>query len=307
MTDALSIEDVTKRFGDFTAVDALSFQAARGQLLGFLGPNGAGKTTTLRMILGLITPDQGRIAVLGDADVRRVRDRIGFLPEERGLYRRMTPVEAIVFFAGLKGTPAVKARRRAMELLEANGLANAAGLQIRRLSKGMAQKVQLLSALAHEPELVILDEPFSGLDPINQQTLEELLKAMAAKGAAVVFSTHVMQHAERVCDGVVMIAGGRKVFDGTVAEARAKASRTLVMEGAIPESAAEGLPGLSSAAWQALEPGGARITALLVPGAPVQAPLQAAFSKGWEISRFELKEPSLHDAFIVLAGGGGQA
>ena len=303
MTSALAVEGVSKRFGGFQAVQDLSFQADRGKLLGFLGPNGAGKTTTLRMILGLVSPDAGRVLVLGESEVRKVRDRIGFLPEERGLYRRMTPVDAIVFFAGLKGVPPAKAKKRALELLEANGLAHAIRRQVRHLSRGMAQRVQLLSALAHDPELVILDEPFSGLDPLAQQTLEELLRGLAARGAAVVFSTHVMQHAERLCDSVVLIAGGRKVFDGSVAEARSAAPRMLVLEGAIPETASNDLPGLQGAAWESAD-GGGRLTAQLAAGAQVQAPLQAAFSRGWEISRFELKEPSLHDAFIRLAGGG---
>ena len=301
MTSALAVEGVSKRFGGFQAVDGLSFEAEHGRLTGFLGPNGAGKTTTLRMILGLVSPDQGRVLVLGSGDVRKVRDRIGFLPEERGLYRRMTPVDAIVFFAGLKGMAAGTARRRAMELLEANGLGHAAKLQIRRLSKGMAQKVQLLSAIVHNPELVILDEPFSGLDPLAQQTLEDLLRGLAAQGSAVIFSTHVMQHAERLCERVVLIARGRKVFDGSVPEARATAPRLLVLEGAIPEGAE--LPGLEAPVWEAAEAGG-RLTARLAAGAQVQAPLQAAFARGWEITRFELKEPSLHDAFIRLAGGG---
>jgi len=305
MTSALAVEGVSKRFGGFQAVDGLSFEARRGGLLGFLGPNGAGKTTTLRMILGLVSPDAGRVLVLGDDDLRRVRDRIGFLPEERGLYRRMTPVDAIVFFAALKGMPPAKARKRALELLEANGLGHAARRQIRNLSKGMAQRVQLLSALAHDPELVILDEPFSGLDPLAQQTLEELLRGLAARGAAVVFSTHVMQHAERLCDRVVLMASGRKVFDGSVADARAAAPRTLVLEGAIPETAARDLPGIEDALWEAAEDGGGRLSARLGAGAQVQAPLQAAFARGWEISRFELKEPTLHDAFIRLAGGDG--
>ncbi len=306
MTSALAVEGVSKRFGGFQAVDGLSFEAERGRLTGFLGPNGAGKTTTLRMILGLVSPDRGRVLVLGQDDLRQVRDRVGFLPEERGLYRRMTPVDAIVFFAGLKGMATAPARRRAMELLEANGLGHAAKLQIRRLSKGMAQKVQLLSAIAHEPELVILDEPFSGLDPLAQQTLEELLRSLADRGAAVIFSTHVMQHAERLCERVVLIAGGRKVFDGSVPQARAAAPRLLVLEGAIPEAAAAELPGLEAPVWEAAEAGG-RVTAQLAAGAPLQAPLQAAFARGWEITRFELKEPSLHDAFIRLAGGGGAA
>ena len=304
MTSALVVDGVSKRFGAFQAVDDLSFTAERGELTGFLGPNGAGKTTTLRMILGLVAPDQGRIAVLGEEDIRKVRDRIGFLPEERGLYRRMTPVDAIVFFAGLKGMPAARAKQRAMELLDANGLGEAARRQVRHLSKGMAQRVQLLSALAHDPELVILDEPFSGLDPLAQQALEALLRNLAGGGAAVVFSTHVMQHAERLCDRVVLIAGGRKVFDGSVPDACSAAPRTLVLEGAIP-AAAKDLPGLADAVWESAEAGG-RLTARLAPGAQIQAPLQAAFSHGWEISRFELKEPSLHDAFIRLAGGGGE-
>jgi ABC-2 type transport system ATP-binding protein len=304
MTSALAVEGVSKRFGGFQAVDHLSFEARRGGLLGFLGPNGAGKTTTLRMILGLVAPDAGRVLVLGEEDVRRVRDHIGFLPEERGLYRRMTPVDAIVFFAGLKGVPPARARKRAQELLEANGLGHAMRRQIRHLSRGMAQRVQLLSALAHDPELVILDEPFSGLDPLAQQTLEELLRGLAAQGAAVVFSTHVMQHAERLCDRVVLIASGRKVFDGSVADARSAAPRMLVLEGAIPEAAFRDLPGIEDGAWEAAEAGGGRLTARLAAGAQIQAPLQAAFSRGWEISRFELREPTLHDAFIRLAGGG---
>ncbi len=302
MTSALVVEGVSKRFGGFQAVDDLSFEAERGRLTGFLGPNGAGKTTTLRMILGLVAPDRGRVLVLGGEDVRQVRDRIGFLPEERGLYRRMTPVDAIVFFAGLKGMASGVARKRALELLEANGLGHAAKLQIRRLSKGMAQKVQLLSAIAHDPELVILDEPFSGLDPLNQQTLEELLRSLASRGAAVVFSTHVMQHAERLCERVVLIAGGRKVFDGTVPEVRATAPRLLVLEGALPEAGAGELPGLENPVWESIQ-GGGRLTARLDKGTQVQAPLQAAFARGWDITRFELKEPTLHDAFIRLAGG----
>ena len=304
MIAALAIDRVSKRFGAFTAVDDLSFEAERGRILGFLGPNGAGKTTTLRMALGLSQPDEGRIEVLGESDVRKVRSRIGFLPEERGLYRRMTPVEAIVFFAGLKGVPPAEGRRRALGMLEAHGLGQVSRVQIRRLSKGMAQKVQLLSALAHEPDLVILDEPFSGLDPVNQQALEGLLRSLADRGAAVVFSTHVMQHAERLCDRVVLIARGRKAFDGEVAAARTRAPRTLILEADIPEDAAGALPGLSDVRWEALEAGGARITAALQPEAPVQAPLQAAFSRGWQVSRFELREPTLHEAFILITGEG---
>ncbi len=304
MQAALVLERVTKRYGAFTAVDDLSFEAGAGKIMGFLGPNGAGKTSTLRMALGLIAPSSGAISVLGARDAAQVRSRIGFLPEERGLYRRMTPVTVIAFLAGLKGVAAPEARRRARALLESQGLADAADRQIRSLSKGMAQKVQLLSAIAHEPDLVILDEPFSGLDPVNQQSLEGLLRDLAARGSTVIFSTHVMQHAERVCDQVVLMARGRKVFDGTVEAARAAAPRALIVEGVFEPSQMADLPGLEALTVEGLEGSGVRVTAALKPGAPAQEMLRAAFAKGLEISRFELREPRLHDAFIVLTSAG---
>jgi ABC-2 type transport system ATP-binding protein len=302
MDAALSLDHVTKRYGDFTAVDDLSFRARQGRILGFLGPNGAGKTSTLRMVLGLSSPTSGSLNVLGAADGRPVRDRIGFLPEERGLYRRMTPVEAIVFLAGLKGLAAPEARRRARQMLEEQGLGAAQNRQIRNLSKGMAQKVQLIAAIAHRPELVILDEPFSGLDPVNQQTLEAMIRSLARDGATVVFSTHVMQHAERLCDHVVLLAGGRKAFDGSVAEAKARAPRALVLEGSLDAAAAATLPGVTSVSSAPLEGGAHRQTCALGQEASGQEALKAAFAQGLDIQRFELREPSLHDAFIVLTG-----
>jgi ABC-2 type transport system ATP-binding protein len=214
----------------------------------------------------------------------------------------MTPVGAIAFFASLKGVPGGEARRRAHQLLADNGLGDAAGRQIRALSKGMSQKVQLLSAIAHEPELVILDEPFSGLDPVNQQSLEALIQGLARRGATVVFSTHVMQHAERLCDQVVLIAGGRKVFDGKVAEACAIAPRTLVLEGAFGCEALAGAPGVAAVTGELIEGGRMRITAALAAGAPVQAVLRCAFERNLDIASLELKQPHLHDAFIALTG-----
>ncbi|MDB5433614.1 MAG: transporter ATP-binding protein [Caulobacter sp.] len=303
MDAALSLSGVTKRYGDFTAVNDLSFTAERGRILGFLGPNGAGKTSTLRMVLGLMAPTAGKIQVLGEDDARKVRARIGFLPEERGLYKRMTPVEAIAFLGSLKGLSTGEARKRARRLLDEQGLGEAANRQIRALSKGMAQKVQLLSAIVHEPELVILDEPFSGLDPVNQQTLESLIRNLARRGATVVFSTHVMQHAERLCDHVVLMANGRKAFDGSVAEARAKAPRALVIEGAVRAEDVAALPGVTTVTAEPAEAGALRLTAALADGASGQEALKAAFLKGLDIVRFELKEPTLHDAFIVLTGG----
>jgi ABC-2 type transport system ATP-binding protein len=212
----------------------------------------------------------------------------------------MTPVAAIAFLATLKGMPMGEARRRARSLLEAHGLGAACNRQIRALSKGMAQKVQLLSAIAHEPELVILDEPFSGLDPVNQQALESIIRDLARQGATVIFSTHVMQHAERLCDQVVLIAGGRKVFDGRVDEACAAAPRRLVVEGAVTCAALAGAPGVVRIDQEPAGDGRTRLIAELAPGAPVQAALKATFDRDLDISRLELKEPHLHDAFIVL-------
>ena len=304
MSSALVLEGVTKRYGDFTAVDNLSFTAEAGKILGFLGPNGAGKTSSLRMALGLVAPTAGRISVLGETDAARVRHRVGFLPEERGLYRRMTPVGAITFLAGLKGVPHALARRRAVDMLEAQGLSSAMHKPIRSLSKGMAQKVQLLSTLAHEPEMVILDEPFSGLDPVNQQSLETLIRGLADRGATVVFSTHVMQHAERLCDQVVLMARGRKVFDGTVKAARATTPRILLLEGVFAAGVLSDLPGLGHITTTPLDTGAVRAVAELHAGTQVQTVLKRAFDKGLEISRFELKEPTLHDAFIGLTDDG---
>jgi ABC-2 type transport system ATP-binding protein len=300
MDAALVVEGVTKRYGAFTAVDDLSFTVDRGRILGFLGPNGAGKTTTIRIILGLVAPTAGKVTLLGATDPARVRDRVGFLPEERGLYRRMTSVEAIAFMASLKGVAPAEGRRRARALLEEQGLGEAMNRQIRSLSKGMSQKVQILSAVAHEPDLVILDEPFSGLDPVNQQSLEDLIRRLAANGATVIFSTHVMQHAERLSDQVVLLARGRKVFDGTVEAARSWAPRTLLLEGRFEPDALANLPGVAGTTHEAAGESEVRVVAALKNGASAQETLREAFARGLAISRFELREPHLHDAFIVL-------
>src|SRR5690606_21075971 len=198
-------ERLTKRFTGFTAVDDVSFAIPRGSIYGFLGPNGAGKTTTIRMILDIVAPTSGRISVLGRPSALEVRHRIAYLPEEKGLYKSMTAAEVMAYFGTLKGLARKDARRRARALLERHGLGEFADTKVQALSKGMGQKVQVLSAIMHEPELVILDEPFSGLDPVNQQVLEALIGELARAGGTVIFSTHVMQHAERLCDRLLLI------------------------------------------------------------------------------------------------------
>ena len=302
MTAALTLEGVSKRYGDFQAVRDLSFQVGKGTICGFLGPNGAGKTSTIRMILGLQSSSAGRIEILGADDGRKVRDRIGFLPEERGLYKKMTPVDAIAFFGSLKGVPTGEGRKRARDMLEAQGLGASKNKKMKELSKGMAQKVQLIASVVHRPEFVILDEPFSGLDPVNQQGLETVIRDLAANGATVLFSTHVMQHAERLWVQVVPVARGKKAFGGSVAEARATSRRFLDLEGAIAVEQAAGLPGVTGVEVISEQDGVRVLKAALAQGAAGQDALKAAFLTGLDVRRFELKEPTLHDAFIDLTG-----
>ena len=302
MVAALTLDGVSKRYGGFQAVSDLSFEVEKGTICGFLGPNGAGKTSTLRMILGLQPATSGRIDILGADDGRKVRDRIGFLPEERGLYKKMTPVDAIAFFGGLKGLPASEGRKRAREMLTQMGLGDAQKKKMKELSKGMAQKVQLIASVVHRPEFVILDEPFSGLDPMNQQGLEAMIRALAADGATVLFSTHVMQHAERLCDKVVLLARGKKAFEGTVDQARATSPRFLELEGALDVAAVSALPGVSGVEILAEQDGARTLRAGLAQGAGGQEALKSAFLTGLDVRRFQIKEPTLHDAFIALTG-----
>ena len=302
MDAALTLDGISKRYGGFQAVSDLSFQVEKGMICGFLGPNGAGKTSTLRMILGLQPATSGRIDILGADDGRKVRDRIGFLPEERGLYKKMTPVDAIAFFGGLKGLPAAEGRKRARDMLEQMGLGDAQKKKMKDLSKGMAQKVQLIASVVHRPEFVILDEPFSGLDPMNQHGLEAMIRALAADGATVLFSTHVMQHAERLCDKVVLLARGKKAFEGTVDQARATSPRFLELEGALDAAAVAALPGVSGVEVLNEYDGVRTLRAGLAQGAGGQEALKSAFLTGMDVRRFQIKEPTLHDAFIALTG-----
>ena len=302
MTAALTLESVSKRYGEFQAVSDLSFEVPKGSICGFLGPNGAGKTSTIRMILGLQPATSGRIEILGASDGRRVRDQIGFLPEERGLYKKMTPVDAIAFFGSLKGLPASEGRRRAKEQLAAQGLGGSVNKKMKELSKGMAQKVQLIASVIHRPEFVILDEPFSGLDPMNQQGLEQMIRGLAADGATVLFSTHVMQHAERLCDKVVLLARGKKAFEGTVDEARSTSPRVLDLTGDISREAVAALPGVAGVETVSDADGVRSLRATLTRGAGGQEALKAAFLGGLDVRGFSLKEPTLHDAFIALTG-----
>jgi ABC-2 type transport system ATP-binding protein len=304
MADAvLELRGVSKSYDGRPAVSDLSFSVAQGQICGFLGPNGAGKTTSIRMILDIIQPDAGEIAVFGGPPGGPGRDRIGFLPEERGLYRKMTALAVITYFGRLKGLSASVARSRAASLLKTYGLGDAAGKKIKALSKGMAQKVQILAAVVHEPSLVILDEPFSGLDPVNQKTLEELVLGLKARGATVIFSTHVMQHAERLCDRIVLLAQGRKVFDGAVSEALGRVPRRVFLEtdAGVDLAARVRVLGVALAREPDNE-GRAVWRADLGDGADAQELLRACVDAGVALRRFEPVRAHLHDAFVHMVG-----
>lgn len=298
--DALRLEHVVKHFGDFTAVDDLSFAVAPGEVFGFLGGNGAGKTTSLRLVLDILRPDQGSISVLGKAPGRANSAKLGFLPEERGLYRSMTALDTIVYFGRLKGMTLPDARDQGKTLLERFGLADFAKTSVDKLSKGMAQKVQLATAVVNQPQLLILDEPFSGLDPVNQGLLEDEITRAAKSGAAVVFSTHVMQHAERLCDRLLLLARGRKLFEGTQDEARA----TLPVELRISaRQSPEGLPGVIGA--EPLGQGGEwrDWSVRLAPGRDPGDLLEHCTSTGFALRRFEQRRASLHEVFLHIVGG----
>ena len=293
--NALTATGLAKRFGGRTVVEGVDLTVPAGSIYGVLGPNGAGKTTTLRMLLGIIEPDAGSRQLLGHNHPRDASDTVGYLPEERGLYPAMKAVEAIAFMGALRGLPWATGRRRARALLEDAGLGHAAELKIRKLSKGMAQLVQLLGSVVHSPSLIVLDEPFSGLDPVNQEKLERLILAERDRGATILFSTHVMAHAERLCERLAIIAGGRLRFEGTVADAR----------GTLPEQASY-RPRRDDPAITALLPSDARRTAggwrFTVPAEGIEGTLTGLIAAGHGIAGLSIERPSLHDAFVRIVG-----
>ena len=299
---ALVLDDVTKRFGDFTAVDRLSFAVREGGVFGFLGGNGAGKTTSLRMALDIVRPTSGRIEVLGGPPARENAAQIGFLPEERGLYRLMSVLDTIIYFGRLKRMDAGAARRAALALVDRLGLGDRVDTPIGKLSKGLAQKVQLATALVNAPRLLLLDEPFSGLDPVNQGVLEDVIGEVARQGSTVVFSTHVMQHAERLCDRLLLLARGKKVFEGTQDEARKALPPRLTLTSRADPA---GLPGVASAAALGpIDDGWTRFQVALKPGADPAGVLEACTSQGFALRSFDIHRPALHEVFIHLVGSG---
>ncbi|HEU0045742.1 ABC transporter ATP-binding protein [Sphingomonas sp.] len=292
---AITATGLIKRFGDRRVVDGVDLMVPRNRIYGVLGPNGAGKTTTLRMLLGIIEPDGGTRTLLGHAHPREASDRVGYLPEERGLYPAMKAKDAIAFMGALRGLPWRTGRARAVELLETAGLGHATDTKIRKLSKGMAQLVQLLGSVVHKPDLLVLDEPFSGLDPVNQEGLERLILAERDRGATVLFSTHVMAHAERLCDRLAIIAGGKRRFEGTVNDARAM----------LPEKVRY-TPRSDADAARALLPSDAVRDGdswrFQLPAAGIETLLGQLIAAGHGIAGLQIERPGLHDAFVRIVG-----
>jgi ABC-2 type transport system ATP-binding protein len=291
--NAVEIEDVTKTFGPQTAVEAVSLTVPENTIYGFIGPNGSGKTTTLRMIMRILHPDRGHIHVLGEESWQAANDRVGYLPEERGLYKQMAVREVLQFFAALKGLR--DSRRAVDDWLARLGLAEHAGKKVAALSKGMAQKVQFIAAVVARPALVLLDEPFSGLDPVNAEVLREAVLDLRRTGTTVVFSTHDMSVAERMCDFIFMIHRGRKVLDGTleaIQDAHGSDTIRVRIDGATDLN---DLPGV-----QHVTDFGKLQELQLCPGADPQRILAGLMGRG-AVRHFELTRPSLHEIFVRIA------
>lgn len=292
---AIDARGLVKRFDNTLAVDGIDLKIPRGSIAGILGPNGAGKTTTLRMLLGIIDPDEGTCRVLGHDNPKDVARLIGYLPEERGLYPSMKAIEAIAFMGALRGLPLDEGRKRGRALMEQHDLGYAADRQIRQLSKGMAQIVQLLGTLVHEPQLVVFDEPFAGLDAINQGKLEVLIRSLADKGTTVIFSTHVIAHAERLCEGIAIIAGGKLPFAGRVDEARDRIPAQVRLE----TSATDG-------PWRAALPKDVRRVGQFwyfpLPETGIEPLLRALIDGDAGIQSLSIERAGLHDAFVAIAG-----
>jgi len=293
----LILEHVSKSFGDFKAVSDLSFTVRPGRVFGLIGPNGAGKTTTIRMIVNITAPDSGRIELFGQTMTTALQDRIGYLPEERGLYRKMKVADQLKFFAELKGLEARKTDELVDRWLSKFQLSDWKEKRAKELSKGMQQKIQFIAAVIHNPDLLILDEPFSGLDPVNVELMEQIISGEKATGKTIILSTHQMEIAERLCDDICMIDRSRKVLDGRLREIRRSFGRNAV---SLCYQGADGVlndPALVATISEKDD----QVEVLLAPGANAQTLLRRLIDSGATITRFELVEPSLHEIFIEKA------
>lgn len=296
-TDALVLKNVTKNFGDFVAVDNLSLNIPKGSIYGFLGPNGAGKTTTIRMIMSIFYPDQGEISVLGHPNAESVKDRLGYLPEEKGLYKKMKTAEIVAYFGKLKGMDTSTANLKAREMLTRYGLGDWLDKRCETMSKGMGQKVQLLGTMIHDPELVILDEPFSGLDPVNMEVMRDTIRSFKKENRTVIFSTHVMAQAEELCDYIFLIDHGKKVLDGTLRDVKSGGNHGIQIDYDGNGEVLKSIPGITR-----INDAGKTAEIFLADGTSPQDVLRALVDK-LTIHKFDISEPSLHEVFFRAVGG----
>jgi ABC-2 type transport system ATP-binding protein len=286
---------LVKIFGSFRAVDGIDIAVPAGSIYGVLGPNGAGKTTLLRTLLGIIDPDEGHRTLLGADQPLTMARQVGYLPEERGLYPSMKAYEAIAFMGALRGLPLAEGRRRAKAMLDGHGMGGAIDKPIRQLSKGMAQTVQLFGTIVHQPRLIVLDEPFSGLDAINQEKLEALIRAQARDGVTILFSTHVIAHAERLCERIAIVAGGRIRFEGTPEEARER----LRAQVRLRTRASDGAWRRALPADTLAEDG---VWHFDLPDEGIEPLLRELIAGQAGIESLSIERPGLHDAFVAIAG-----
>ena len=297
MSDILAVRDIRKTFGNLKAVDGVSFTVRRGTITGLLGRNGAGKTTTIRMITGIFLPDSGSIEWIGDTSGMSFRDRIGYLPEERGLYKQMKVIEQLLFLAEIKGKKPASVRATADRWLERFELTEKRDAKVEELSKGNQQKVQLIGTLLHDPDLIILDEPQSGLDPVNMVLVRNVLRELRQEGKTILLSTHMMAEAERMADEIVLIHRGQAVLQGSLAEVRGSSPRNTLQIDFEGDGAFLGeLPQVKNAS---IHQSSAELN--LVDGADAQRILEASMPR-LRIRRFELVNPSLEEIFIAKVG-----
>jgi ABC-2 type transport system ATP-binding protein len=295
----LRVSEVVKRYGSFTAVDKISLDVKAGRVFGFLGPNGAGKTTTIRMIVGITAPDEGYIELFGERMSAALQDRIGYLPEERGLYKKMKVQEQLRYFAALKSVGQKKADERIDYWLNRMELTDWKTKKAADLSKGMSQKIQFIATVLHDPELVILDEPFSGLDPINVETLLSAIAELKASGKTIIFSTHLMETAERLCDDIILINKSKKVISGTLREVKSSFGKNLVALRCVGGDAVLDDKAMVTSITRHAD----ELELELADGAIAQELLQRLVAAGAVITKFEQIEPSLNDIFIEKVRG----
>jgi ABC-2 type transport system ATP-binding protein len=293
---AVALDDVSKTFAHVVAVNHLSLRVPRGVVYGILGPNGAGKTTTIRMLVGILRPDSGRVRVLDSNDPAQIKPRLGYLPEEKGLYRKMRVLDLVAYFGRLKGMTRAAAYSRGRSLLDEFDLGDWHDQKCESLSKGMGQKVQIVATLIHDPELIVLDEPFSGLDPVNVELVRNIVLAQRSRNRTVLLSTHVMEQAQQICDGLILINHGRKLFDGSLSDIRRSSERTISIDYDGDGAILKDLPGV-----RRVNDAGRHAELSLNADADDQAILASLVGR-LTIRRFDTREASLHEIFVRAVG-----